>query len=476
MKAQLRIVTGSRTGVIQVFSQDHITIGRHPDSALQLDPHHDLDVSTRHATIERQGDRWVVRDQNSRNGTYVNGHKITADTRLDDTDQIRLGSDGPLIEFRTVPDKTPDTTPTPIQQRQPRATGASRSPAPVAAKAKASTTQRVHVEVARQTRRHRHVTGVLAVLLLGVAVSFWFVSRQQRLARDQQVAELQSQIDSVLQNAGESVDLLRGQMAELASTLRSSQQDVQAFQQRLTEAREAGNRESVENLSAQLESALSQLADQQLAARIDFEGIAAANQRAVALVFVEFGPPRQVETGTAFAVRSDGTMLTSRHVVAGPDGSRTPRRIGVKFADSRQFFPAHVVALSQDADADLAVIRVELRGQVPTIRGLNRQPDTVPVGAAVAVIGFPGGVDSPQLETADGTFATTTLTAGTVSKNLPNLIQINGYGAQGASGSPIFDASGLVIAILYGGVPGSGGRIVYAVPSSYAHRLLDSND
>ena len=124
MKAQLRIVTGSRTGVIQVFSQDHITIGRHPDSALQLDPHHDLDVSTRHATVERQGDRWVVRDQNSRNGTYVNGHRISADTRLDDTDQIRLGSDGPLIEFRTVPDKTPDTTPTPIQQRQPRATGA----------------------------------------------------------------------------------------------------------------------------------------------------------------------------------------------------------------------------------------------------------------------------------------------------------------------------------------------------------------
>ncbi len=473
MKAQLRIVTGSRTGVTQVFSQDRITIGRHPDSALQLDPHHDLDVSTRHATIERQGDRWIVRDQGSRNGTYVNGHKIAADTRLDDTDQIRLGSDGPLIEFRTVPDKTPDTTPTPISPRQPRATGASGSPAPVAAKAKASTTQRVHVEVARQTRRHRHVTGVLAVLLLGVAVSFWFVSRQQRLARERQVAELQAQIDSVLQDAGKTVDLLRGQMAELASTLRSSQQDVQALQQGLTAAREAGNRESVENLSAQLESALSQLADQQLAARIDFEGIAAANQRAVALVFVEFGPG-QVETGTAFAVRSDGTMLTSRHVVAGADGNRTPRRIGVKFADSRQFFPAHLVALSQDDEVDLAVIRVNLRGQVPTILGLNRQPDTVPVGAAVAVIGFPGGVDSPQLETTEGTFATTTLTAGTVSKNLPNLIQINGYGAQGASGSPIFDASGLVIAILYGGVTASGGRIVYAVPSSYATRLLDS--
>ena len=61
-----------------------------------------------------------------------------------------------------------------------------------------------------------------------------------------------------------------------------------------------------------------------------------------------------------------------------------------------------------------------------------------------------------------------------MSKNLPNLIQLNGYGAQGASGSPIFDASGQVIAVLYGGEAGSGGRVVYAVPSSFAIQLLNS--
>ena len=471
MKAQLRIVTGGRTGTTQVFSQTLIKIGRHPESDLQLDPHHDLEVSTRHASLEKQHDRWILRDVGSRNGTLVNGYKITHDTQLVDTDQIRFGTDGPMVEFRTVPDNTPDTAPTPVSASRPRATSA--SPAPVAANAKASTTQRVRVEVARQTTRLRRVVGGLAVVLVGVVGAFWFVNRQQRVAREREVTALQAQIDSVLQDANATVTSLRGQMVELASSLRTSQTDVQTLQLQLTDARQSGNRQRIETLSAELESALTQLVDQQQAARIDFQGITDANQSAVAMIFVDFGP-NEVETGTAFAVRSDGTMLTNRHVVAGADGNRTARRIAVKFADSQQVFPAQVVAISEDPDADLAVIKVTLRGSVPTVRGLNRQPDTVPVGAPVAVIGFPGGIDSPQLETASGTFAATSMTAGTVSKNLPNLIQLNGYGASGASGSPIFDANGEVIAVLFGGEAESGGRIVYAVPSSFAAQLLNS--
>ncbi len=70
--------------------------------------------------------------------------------------------------------------------------------------------------------------------------------------------------------------------------------------------------------------------------------------------------------------------------------------------------------------------------------------------------------------------ATPSLTAGTVSKNLPALIQINGDGTQGTSGSPIFDANGQVIGIINAGEVGSGGRIVYAVPVSLATELLAS--
>ena len=109
MKPELRIVSGSTAGAALVFSQSHITIGRHPESDIAFDPHDDIEVSVRHAAILKHGDHWIVRDLGSRNGTLVNGHKITADTKLADTDQIRLGPGGPLIECRLVADHVPDT-------------------------------------------------------------------------------------------------------------------------------------------------------------------------------------------------------------------------------------------------------------------------------------------------------------------------------------------------------------------------------
>ena len=59
---------------------------------------------------------------------------------------------------------------------------------------------------------------------------------------------------------------------------------------------------------------------------------------------------------------------------------------------------------------------------------------------------------------------------------LSDLVQIDGYGAQGASGSPIFDRHGQVVSILYGGEPGSSGRIVLSVPSNFALALLNSQN
>ena len=44
------------------------------------------------------------------------------------------------------------------------------------------------------------------------------------------------------------------------------------------------------------------------------------------MIYVEFGP-NQVFTGTAFAITADGVMITNRHVVAGPDGTRHPTRV-----------------------------------------------------------------------------------------------------------------------------------------------------
>ena len=66
--------------------------------------------------------------------------------------------------------------------------------------------------------------------------------------------------------------------------------------------------------------------------------------------------------------------------------------------------------------------------------------------------------------------AAPTLTVGTASKVLSNLVQIDGYGAPGSSGSPIFNRDGKVVAVLYGGQAESGGKIIFSVPAS---SLLD---
>ncbi|MBL9137440.1 MAG: adenylate/guanylate cyclase domain-containing protein [Verrucomicrobiales bacterium] len=49
-------------------------------------------VSRRHATIHAQGDRefWLV-DLGSRNGTYLNGRRVSQPTRLRDTDRVQIG-------------------------------------------------------------------------------------------------------------------------------------------------------------------------------------------------------------------------------------------------------------------------------------------------------------------------------------------------------------------------------------------------
>ncbi len=65
-----------------------------------------------------------------------------------------------------------------------------------------------------------------------------------------------------------------------------------------------------------------------------------------------------------------------------------------------------------------------------------------------------------------------TLTLGTVARTLPGLVQLDSYGAQGSSGSPIFDRQGQVIAVLYGGQPGSNGRIIYSAPVRQVQELL----
>ena len=68
---------------------ERMVVGRAPQSDIVLD---DALVSGAHAVLERLGAAWSIRDLGSRNGTYVNGERATAERVLRVDDEVRMGS------------------------------------------------------------------------------------------------------------------------------------------------------------------------------------------------------------------------------------------------------------------------------------------------------------------------------------------------------------------------------------------------
>jgi predicted component of type VI protein secretion system len=65
------------------------TVGRHPVcGCLVTEP----SVSRRHAELRRDGERWLLRDLGSRNGTRLNGVPVTGEVEVRPGDQISLGA------------------------------------------------------------------------------------------------------------------------------------------------------------------------------------------------------------------------------------------------------------------------------------------------------------------------------------------------------------------------------------------------
>ncbi len=63
-------------------------IGRAPQRVVRL---LDSNVSRKHAEIVRRGERYVLRDMNTPNGTFVNGERIRGEIPLAEGDQLRVG-------------------------------------------------------------------------------------------------------------------------------------------------------------------------------------------------------------------------------------------------------------------------------------------------------------------------------------------------------------------------------------------------
>jgi predicted component of type VI protein secretion system len=72
-----------------------MTIGRAPDcDCVIAEP----SVSRRHASLRRAGERWLLRDLGSSNGTCVNGIRVTDEVEVRPGDQLNLGG----VRFRAA--------------------------------------------------------------------------------------------------------------------------------------------------------------------------------------------------------------------------------------------------------------------------------------------------------------------------------------------------------------------------------------
>lgn len=69
-----------------------MTIGRSPDCTIVID---DKLASRVHATIQKIKDAYFLKDENSTNGTFVNGHRVPGDgkfLKLNAGDKITIGT------------------------------------------------------------------------------------------------------------------------------------------------------------------------------------------------------------------------------------------------------------------------------------------------------------------------------------------------------------------------------------------------
>lgn len=91
----VRMVDG-RDASVHPLLGDMFIIGR--DKACHIQITDDTSVSRKHATVMRQGVRFVIEDNNSSNGVIVNGEKIAGPHEMRVGDKIEIGKQ--LYVFR----------------------------------------------------------------------------------------------------------------------------------------------------------------------------------------------------------------------------------------------------------------------------------------------------------------------------------------------------------------------------------------
>jgi S1-C subfamily serine protease len=471
---ELRVLRGARAGQREQFAKSLISLGRNPLCDFRFDAQLDLDVSARHAEIEVVNAEYVLRDTQSTNGTFVNGARIPGNWVLRDGDVLTFGAHGPQVAVRLLapPYMVRDTTEFPkqalgstspalrglrLEKTGPVGAGAPKSAA-------GSTTERIAVAVRAHTRQlQRWAVGALALVVIALITTYWIGRRDS----DRLYAELTAkrhENDSLQNVLADRVLTMSSQMAGIDSALSASRMEIDRLQSELKLAGRGSDAKAIASQLSRSETKRHEI----LSAAISYPAIAQRSGPAVVLVAVQW-PDGHSFSGSGFGVNAAGYIVTNRHLVTDSNG-HTPRQVLLIFSDTKTWLPAHVVRSS--TDADLALLQIDAPGSYPVVGGIAHSTADIPVGAQVAIIGYPLGTETPMEGSGTKIIARSTLVAGTVSKHLDDVLQVDAYAGEGSSGSPVFAPDGRVIGVVYGGAREAAGRIVYAVPADKIAALI----
>lgn len=493
-----------------------IRLGRGRECEIHPVDQNDTVVSRVHAelTVGPSGGL-VIRDIESKNGTYLNGDRITEPMPIRLGDKIMLGQGGPVLLVEGM-----GTAPHKAVARPPQAARAGVGQKTVIgmigdalAKARNSLAfmKAVREEVGKDARRKiRWLTAlvVLLVLLLGAGVYgvYWLLSGQVehtkqalRTAEDSARAEsdrLRRELDAARAAAAPAseVETLRVKLvtaesrtAQLQAALDRAQQamgqqlaageaqrqdaqrDLQRLRDQLTDAeRRAPSQALIDSLRRAVGAAETQAASLDAKLRAirgtDFAGMAQQDQGAVGLITVSLAGDRY--DGTGFVITPDGYMLTNWHVVADSLHAQ-PDTMWVTMADQSLAHFADVVATSRDRDVAL----IKIRGyQGPFLSAIDWAGTKARQGEPAALIGYPAGSGFARDR---ALVVRTSMTAGILSRVTSDLIQFDGMTTGGSSGSPVFNADGEVISVHRAGLK-QGPGFALSVPVKYAIPLLPS--
>jgi len=175
-------------------------------------------------------------------------------------------------------------------------------------------------------------------------------------------------------------------------------------------------------------------------------------------------------SGSGFALRPDGYILTNNHVV---DLAASGGDITVVFSDGTK---ADGTIVGRNKEYDLAVVKVDRTDLAPLALG---DSDQVLVGDLVVAIGAPLGLDGTVTSGIVSAKDRPVTAGGTEDMAYINAIQTDAAINPGNSGGPLLDGAGRVIGInsaiatlAYGGEAGNIG-LGFAIPSNSARRIAE---